>query len=169
MAPAWERARRALATRFCMRFAARRVVVEDAPRGMDDIEAEEEEEQEQQQHQEEPAEDEREMSLAAESEDLASSWSGSRSSEVRSLSPLAAVSSSAAHGASIRCATSFMILHSIDCLVLACLTVDMCCLACMGTIVPWETFCDVIVFPSLHEKNTDIALFFSVSISVSCV
>jgi hypothetical protein len=89
MAPAWERARRALATRFCMRFAARRVVVEDAPRGMDDIEADEEEEQ--QQHQEEPAEDEREMSLAAESEDLASSWSGSRSSEVRSLSPLAAV------------------------------------------------------------------------------
>jgi hypothetical protein len=32
-------ARRALATRFCMRFAARCVVVEDAPCGMVDIEA----------------------------------------------------------------------------------------------------------------------------------
>jgi hypothetical protein len=28
-----------LATRFCMRFAVRRVVIDDAPRGMVDIEA----------------------------------------------------------------------------------------------------------------------------------
>lgn len=38
MLPAWEHAMRVLATRFCMRFAARRVVVEDAPRGMVNVE-----------------------------------------------------------------------------------------------------------------------------------
>jgi hypothetical protein len=39
MAPAWEHARRVLATKFCMRFATRRVVVDDAPCGMVNIEA----------------------------------------------------------------------------------------------------------------------------------
>ncbi|WVZ59214.1 hypothetical protein U9M48_009399 [Paspalum notatum var. saurae] len=39
MAPAWERARRALATRFCMHSPARHVTVDDAPRMMDNMEA----------------------------------------------------------------------------------------------------------------------------------
>jgi hypothetical protein len=39
MAPAWEHARRVLATKFCMRFATRHVVVDDAPCGMVNIEA----------------------------------------------------------------------------------------------------------------------------------
>ncbi|KAJ1295286.1 hypothetical protein BS78_01G212000 [Paspalum vaginatum] len=38
MAPAWERARRALAARFCMRFPARHATVDDAPRRMDNME-----------------------------------------------------------------------------------------------------------------------------------
>jgi hypothetical protein len=33
----WERARRALATRLCMRFAARHVAVEDVPRELEDV------------------------------------------------------------------------------------------------------------------------------------
>jgi hypothetical protein len=39
IALAWERTKRVLATRFYMHFAARRAVVDDAPRGMVDIEA----------------------------------------------------------------------------------------------------------------------------------
>ncbi|CAD6340686.1 unnamed protein product [Miscanthus lutarioriparius] len=86
MAPAWERAKRALATRFCMRFAARRVVVDDAPSGLVDMDAPfpVATEAEQQQQQQQP--DEREVSLAAvspepaSSEQLASRSSGSRSS-----------------------------------------------------------------------------------------
>ncbi|XP_062205895.1 E3 ubiquitin-protein ligase WAV3-like isoform X2 [Phragmites australis] len=38
MAPAWERARRALATRLCLRFPARHVAIEDAPRELDYVE-----------------------------------------------------------------------------------------------------------------------------------
>lgn len=90
MMTAWERARRALATRLCMRFPARHVAVEDVPRGLEDVvepfpAAEEEAEEEQQQ-------DEREKSVGVVSPAPASarraSRSGSRSSAVRSLSPL---------------------------------------------------------------------------------
>jgi hypothetical protein len=93
MMTSWERARRALATRLCMRFAARHVAVEDVPRELEDViesfptaaEAQEE------QHQ-----DEREKSIGAASPATASarraSRSGSRSSAVRSLSPLVCLS-----------------------------------------------------------------------------
>jgi len=93
MVTAWERARRALATRLCMRFPARHAAVEDVPRGLDAVEepfaaAEAEEDQQQQ--------GEREKSLGAASPAPASpsprraSRSGSRSPAVRSLSPLVA-------------------------------------------------------------------------------
>ena len=39
MVSVWNRARRALPTRFCMRFGAKRVVVDDVPHGMVDIDA----------------------------------------------------------------------------------------------------------------------------------
>ncbi|XP_062201663.1 E3 ubiquitin-protein ligase WAV3-like [Phragmites australis] len=39
MALAWERARRALATRLCIRFPARHVAIQDVPRELDDVEA----------------------------------------------------------------------------------------------------------------------------------
>ena len=39
MASVWNRAKRALATRFCMCFATRHVVADDVPHGMVDIEA----------------------------------------------------------------------------------------------------------------------------------
>jgi len=94
MVTAWERARRALATRLCMRFPARHAAVEDVPRGLDAVEepfaaAEAEEDQQQQQG-------EREKSLGAASPAPASpsprraSRSGSRSPAVISLSPLVA-------------------------------------------------------------------------------
>ncbi|CAN6282845.1 unnamed protein product [Urochloa humidicola] len=82
MMTAWERARRALATRLCMRFPARHAAVEDVPRGLDGMEepfaaAAEEAEVEQQQ-------DEREKSVGSLSPAPASarraSRSGSRSS-----------------------------------------------------------------------------------------
>jgi hypothetical protein len=88
----WERARRALATRLCMRFAARHVAVEDVPHGLEDViepfptaaGAQEEQQQE-----------EREKSVGAASPMPASarrvSRSGSQSSVVRYLSPLVSV------------------------------------------------------------------------------
>ncbi|CAL4917066.1 unnamed protein product [Urochloa decumbens] len=77
MMTAWERARRALATRLCMRFPARHVAIEDVPLGLDGMEepfpaAAEEVEVEQQQ-------DEREKSVGAVSPAPASARRASRS------------------------------------------------------------------------------------------
>ncbi|KAF8672705.1 hypothetical protein HU200_049401 [Digitaria exilis] len=78
MVTVWERARRALATRLCMRFTARHVVAEEVPRELVGLEeplpaAEVEEEQQQR--------DEREKSLGAVSPApaSASAWRASRS------------------------------------------------------------------------------------------
>ncbi|PUZ38765.1 hypothetical protein GQ55_9G222200 [Panicum hallii var. hallii] len=78
MVTAWERARRALATRVCMRFPSRHAAVEDVPRALDAVEepfpvAEPEEEEEQQQQ------GEREKSLGAASPAPASARRSSRS------------------------------------------------------------------------------------------
>jgi hypothetical protein len=101
-----------------MRFAARRVVVDDVPRGLVDVEAPFPVATEAEQQQQQP--EEREVSLAAvspepaSSEQLASRSSGSRSSAVRSLSPLAAALCVFVRCSwCIRCATSFMILRRI--------------------------------------------------------
>ena len=94
MVTAWERARRALATRLCMRFPARHAAVEDVPRGLDAVEepfaAAEAKEDQQQPPQQQQQQGEREKSLGAVSPAPASprrpSRSGSRSPAVRSLS-----------------------------------------------------------------------------------
>ena len=100
MVTTWERARRALATRLCMRFPARHAAVEDVPRGLDAVEepfaAAEAKEDQQQPPQQQQQQGEREKSLGAASPAPASpsprraSRSGSRSPAVISLSPLVA-------------------------------------------------------------------------------
>ena len=129
MVTAWERARRALATRLCMRFPARHADVEDVPRGLDAVEEplaaveeEEDQQQQQQQQQQPPPQGEREKSLGAVSPAPASprrpSRSGSRSPAVRSLSfsPCCRLAFlSAAHGPwCMGCANSFMILRRVS-------------------------------------------------------
>jgi hypothetical protein len=117
MVTAWERARRALATRVCMRFPSRHAAVEDVPRALDAVEepfpvAEPEEEEEQQQQ------GEREKSLGAASPAPASarrsSRSGSRSPAVRSLSPLVAALRFCLCPWCMGCANSFMILRRVS-------------------------------------------------------
>ena len=128
MVTAWERARRALATRLCMRFPARHADVKDVPRGLDAVEEplaaveEEEDQQQQQQPPPPPPQGEREKSLGAVSPAPASprrpSRSGSRSPAVRSLSfsPCCRLAFlSAAHGPwCMGCANSFMILRRVS-------------------------------------------------------